>query len=96
VKACSICGRAIASGSRCAKHPIGGKATDGDHRRLRKAIAELIASGMVVRCVRCRLPIRRGDEWHLDHSPDRRRWLGPSHRLCNERAGAAVTNGGVQ
>ena len=34
-----------------------------------------------------------GEEWHLDHNPDRDGYLGPSHARCNLSAAAAVTNG---
>jgi hypothetical protein len=38
-------------------------------------------------CARCGLPIRPGEEWHLDHDDeDRGRYLGPSHARCNEKA----------
>lgn len=38
-------------------------------------------------CARCRQPITKDDEWHLDHDDDRSRYRGPSHAKCNTSAG---------
>ena len=54
----------------------------------RKALVPFVASG-AARCSRCGLPIAAGEEWHLDHSDDRRSYLGPSHAACNLRAASA-------
>ena len=34
-------------------------------------------------CARCDAHIMPGEPWHLDHSDDRTRYIGPSHALCN-------------
>jgi hypothetical protein len=70
-----------------------------EHQQFRRRVAQAVALGGAV-CARCGLPIRPGEEWHLDHDDeDRGRYLGPSHARCNvsaagRKAGgsAAVTN----
>ena len=57
------------------------------HQRLRKAWARVVRAGNA-QCARCHQPIEPGSEWHLDHTDDRTGYLGPSHKTCNERAGA--------
>jgi hypothetical protein len=32
------------------------------------------------------------EPWDLDHSDDRRHWMGPAHRACNRSAGARKRN----
>jgi len=64
----------------------------GKHQQLRKRWARQVAAGGVA-CARCGLPILDGEAWDLDHSPDRRSYLGPSHASCNGRHGADVRNG---
>jgi hypothetical protein len=66
------------------------------HKRLRERYRHLIDGGAVVLCARCRRRILPGESWDLDHGPDRSSYLGASHRMCNQvagaRKGAAVTN----
>jgi hypothetical protein len=57
----------------------------------RKRWAPIVATGQVP-CARCRLLIRPGEKWHLDHREDRLGWLRPSHAYCNEKAGAERSN----
>ena len=52
------------------------------HQLRRKRVAEIVAAGLAV-CARCGLPIAPHDFWDLDHSDDRRGYLGASHRRCN-------------
>lgn len=62
-----------------------------EHRRLRDALAPVVAAGEAV-CARCHLRIAPGAPWDLGHSDDRRSWTGPEHRSCNRRAGAVTRN----
>jgi hypothetical protein len=55
------------------------------HEYRRKAIEPAVITGKTV-CCRCGEPIKPSDEWHLDHSDDRRGYLGVAHKLCNLRA----------
>lgn len=55
------------------------------HQRLRGQWSLLVAAGSVA-CARCSELIRPGQPWHLDHSDDRRSYLGPSHEACNVAA----------
>ena len=93
--ACGRCGRKLAIGAACACGS--GQTHDErygyDHRRLRRGWQKLVDHG-TVRCARCGELIQPGSEWHLDHADDGVTYLGPSHATCNQRAGAATTNGG--
>jgi len=53
-----------------------------EHERERKRWAPIVAKGKV-KCARCNKPIRKGQNWHLDHSDDRSGYLGPAHEKCN-------------
>lgn len=59
------------------------------HQRLRKALAPYVV-GMP--CARCGQPIKAGEAWDLDHTDDRRGYLGPSHASGNRSAGAKKRN----
>jgi hypothetical protein len=48
----------------------------------RKAVARIVAAGQAV-SARCGLAIEPGEPWDLDHTDDRRSYLGPSHVRCN-------------
>ena len=48
------------------------------HQAVRKQLAPMVAAGLAV-CARCLRPITPGEPWDLDHRPDRRGYLGPSH-----------------
>jgi hypothetical protein len=61
------------------------------HQQARKALAPFVESGRA-RCSRCGLPIMPGTPWHLDHSDDRRSYLGAAHALCNTQAGGRKGN----
>ena len=63
------------------------------HRRERAKYVSLIKAGVLVPCVLCGHPItnprgREPDGLHLDHTPDRSGYRGPSHNACNVRDGA--------
>lgn len=58
-----------------------------DHDRERARWAPVVAAGGVV-CARCPDVIEPDQPWHLDHTDDRTRYLGPSHRRCNIAAAA--------
>lgn len=60
------------------------------HQQLRRSWARRVVAGGVD-CARCGGPIVEGMEWHLDHTPDRTGYLGPSHADCNLRNGRAQT-----
>jgi len=62
------------------------------HVARRRQLEPLVASGQVA-CCRCDQPIQPGQPWHLDHTDDRRGYLGPAHATCNLRAGAHKRNG---
>jgi hypothetical protein len=62
------------------------------HVARRRQLEPLVATGQVT-CCRCRQPIQPGQPWHLDHTDDRRGYLGPAHATCNLRAAANKTNG---
>jgi hypothetical protein len=61
------------------------------HRRERERWTERIARGFVS-CARCGKPIVAGMVWHLDHTDDRRGYLGASHAYCNTAAAARKLN----
>lgn len=61
------------------------------HDRLRKHWAPLVATGNV-RCARCDEPIAPDEPWALDHTEDRTGYLGPSHKVCNDRAGGRAAH----
>lgn len=79
-----------------AKKTRGSRGYGAAHRALRAGVARVVEAGEAV-CARCGKPILVGEDWDLDHGPDRSSYLGPSHRSCNRKAGArngaAVTNG---
>jgi hypothetical protein len=52
------------------------------HQAFRARIARLVNRGTEV-CARCGFLIVPGEAWDLDHSDDRRGYLGPSHARCN-------------
>jgi hypothetical protein len=55
------------------------------HRREREKWRPRVEAGQVL-CARCHTPIGVGQRWHLDHTADRKGYLGPSHASCNLRA----------
>jgi hypothetical protein len=65
---------------------------DAEHERQRKAWAPRVARGEAqchaVVCLEASRTIGRGSEWHMGHTPDRSRWTGPEHPLCNTTEGA--------
>ena len=87
--------------SRCQQHERehdkarGTKAERGygqAHINLRKQWAAKVATGTVP-CARCGEPIQPGTAWALDHDDhDRSRYLGPSHRHCNDSAGGRASH----
>jgi len=67
------------------------------HQQERKRWARLLQQKGALPCARGTSPnciqlIRPTDTWHLDHSDDRTRYLGPSCVPCNTRAGALKGN----
>jgi hypothetical protein len=71
------------------------------HQRERRRIAALVAQGGYV-CPRyghpqfpnCPGAILPGDEWELGHDDrDKRKYTGPEHARCNERAGGLKRQG---
>jgi hypothetical protein len=56
------------------------------HRALREHWKRVIDGGGMVACWRCGDPIRHGMTWHLGHSDDGSRHMGPEHAKCNLRA----------
>src|SRR5689334_3879774 len=57
------------------------------HRAVRKRWEPIVAAGQAV-CWRCGEPIPADAVWHLGHSADGKRWMGPEHASCNVRDGA--------
>lgn len=72
-----------------------------DHQRERDRWEPKVRAGLVdchaTVCLEQSRAIAPDADWHLGHTPDRTRWTGPEHPLCNTseggRRGAAVTNG---
>lgn len=64
---------------------------DASHDAERLRWAPVVARGEVD-CARCGKRIGRGEPWALDHRDDRAGYLGPSHRSCNDAAGARKGN----
>jgi hypothetical protein len=62
------------------------------HRRLRLYWARQIEQRTVA-CARCKQPIDLRDDWDLDHTDDRRGYLGPSHAECNRGASSDRRDG---
>lgn len=67
------------------------------HQIERRRWARLLAQAGSMPCARrssrhCIQTIRPGDDWHLDHSDDRSRYLGPSCVPCNTSAGVRKAN----
>ena len=60
------------------------------HDARRRQVAPLVAAGNVT-CVRCGYPIRPRERWHLDHTDDRKGYLGVSHAYCNLSAAGRKT-----
>jgi hypothetical protein len=58
---------------------------DAAHDRERRRWTPIVARGHV-QCARCHKLIQPGDTWDLDHTEDRRGYLGPSHAACNRSA----------
>lgn len=65
------------------------------HQKARKKWKAVVDAGRA-HCARCGFLILPGTRWNLDHAPGKNGYLGPSHELCNKRAGgklgAAITN----
>jgi hypothetical protein len=61
------------------------------HQARRAAVAPAVAAGMAV-CCRCFMRILPGESFDLDHTGDRRGYLGVAHVGCNRSAGARVRN----
>lgn len=53
------------------------------HRILRAQLAPLVAAGLA-KCARCGETILAGQAFDLDHTDDRRGYLGPSHRFARD------------
>lgn len=66
---------------------------DARHDKLRARWKPKVERGGV-KCARCDQPIYLGQEWALDHTDDRTGYLGPSHAICNNRAGGKAAHGG--
>lgn len=65
---------------------------DHSHRKLRQRLNDRITSGLVA-CARCGERIHPGTEWALDHDDiDRTKYLGPSHKHCNDSAGGKASH----
>ena len=65
---------------------------DVGHERARVRWEPLVAAGRV-RCSRCGHLIAPGTPWALDHDDeDRTKYRGPSHKVCNDRAGGQAAH----
>lgn len=66
------------------------------HEAQRRAWKPRVARGEVdchaVVCLELDRRIAPGSEWHLGHNPERTRWTGPEHPLCNTTEGAVRGN----
>lgn len=89
---CPILVDAGARGGRCPAHRREAQQERGTarslgygwpHRQERARWQARIEAGERVSCARCHQPIAPGEPWHLDHTADRRGYLGPSHARCN-------------
>jgi hypothetical protein len=49
------------------------------------------AVGALAVCSRCGGPISPRERWHLDHTDDRRGYIGVAHAYCNLRAAGIKT-----
>jgi hypothetical protein len=58
-----------------------------DHQKARRAALAAMTDGQP--CSRCRRPMYRSQPLHLDHTEDRRGYLGLAHARCNMIAGAS-------
>jgi hypothetical protein len=90
----------LSEGRRCPEHATQREQARGtrqqrgygvSHYRRRDALKRRVESGLET-CARCQLPILPGDEWALDHTDDREGYLGPSHKICNDRAGGQAAH----
>lgn len=59
------------------------------HQRLRKALLPGMPGS---KCTRCGEVLKASDQVDLDHTDDRRGYLGWAHASCNRRAGAIKRN----
>ncbi len=100
MKKCPSCGRSLLGRRNyCREHgptsrPRKGTSEAGygaAHQAARRAWAPLVARGDV-ECHECHRFIGLGDLWDLDHTDDRRGYLGPAHRSCNRRKAARKKN----
>jgi hypothetical protein len=64
---------------------------DRGHELRREALKPAVEAGLK-RCARCGRPILPGQEWALDHTDDRKGYLGPSHASCNNQAGGKAAH----
>src|SRR5215468_165535 len=63
------------------------KGYDANYVRLRKQWSSVVSAGEAICseavCLEASRWIAPGSDWHLAHSPDRARILGPAHARCN-------------
>ena len=81
--------RAVSRSLVCAKLPLPDEYGSGNSAGTNRS---LVRTG-TLNCARCGQPIEPGQQWHLDHSDDRSRYIGASHKGCNLQAAANKTNG---